>query len=103
MSRRRCALIPGNFCSFELKINGVVHIGYIQIKSSRRIQKMRIQRCIYPMLILMLAFTMGVVAEAQVEAETPTTPPSFHQDSWHVSISPYLWLVGMNGTIHQVG
>ena len=64
---------------------------------------MRIQRCIYPIVILMLAFTMCAVAEAQVEPETPTTPPSFHQDSWHVSISPYLWLVGMNGTIAVAG
>ena len=39
---------------------------------------MRILRCMYPIVILMLAFTMGTIAEAQVEPETPTTPPSWN-------------------------
>ena len=64
---------------------------------------MRILRSMYPIVILVLAFTMGTMAEAQVEPETPTTPPSFHNDSWHASISPYLWLAGMNGTIAVAG
>ena len=64
---------------------------------------MRTLRCMYPIAILMLAFTSSTMAEAQVEPETPTTPPSFHQDSWHASVSPYLWLAGMNGTIAVAG
>ena len=64
---------------------------------------MRILRCIYPIVILIVAFTIGARVEAQVEPETPVTPASFHQDSWHASISPYLWLAAMNGTIAVAG
>src|SRR5215510_155106 len=50
-------------------------------------------------------FLLGLSGEAigQVAPETPATIPSFHDDSWHVNISPYLWMAGMDGTVSVKG
>src|SRR5215475_9406666 len=50
-------------------------------------------------------FLLGLSGEAigQVAPETPVTIPSFHDDSWHVNISPYLWMAGMDGTVSVRG
>jgi hypothetical protein len=42
---------------------------------------------------------MHSVASAQVVPDVPNSQPSFHEDTWHVNVSPYLWLAGMNGTV----
>src|SRR5262249_48326729 len=39
------------------------------------------------------------IATAQVEPETKKVDVPFHEDTWHVTISPYLWMAGMDGTL----
>lgn len=38
-------------------------------------------------------------ALAQVGTEPQDEIPAFHNDHWHVAISPYLWMAGMSGTM----
>jgi opacity protein-like surface antigen len=49
--------------------------------------------------IMLLLLIMHSVANAQVEPDVPNGQPSFQEDTWHVNVSPYLWLAGMNGTV----
>jgi hypothetical protein len=50
-----------------------------------------------------LALGTSRPAAAQVEPEAPANQPTFKEDSWHVSVSPYLWLAGFNGTVSLKG
>jgi len=52
--------------------------------------------CVY--VLLLLLGTCGT-AFGQVGTEPEAEIPDFHDDHWHVAISPYLWMAGMNGTL----
>lgn len=39
------------------------------------------------------------MAVGQVAPETSPTIPSFDDDTWHMQISPYLWMAGIDGTV----
>ena len=57
-------------------------------------------------LLFAVAFsliTLCIVAQAQVDPDTSRGQPTFHDDTWHVDVSPYLWLAGMNGTVSLGG
>jgi hypothetical protein len=48
----------------------------------------------------------GLTVAALGQAQTAPAPkangdttPSFHDDTWHFALSPYLWMAGMNGTL----
>jgi len=47
----------------------------------------------------LLLLVMHSVASAQVVPDVPNSQLGFHEDTWHVNVSPYLWLAGMNGTV----
>jgi hypothetical protein len=52
-------------------------------------------------VIWVIALSLWVVTPLHAQS-TPTTPSdqsTFHDDTWHVNLSPYLWLAGMNGTV----
>ena len=63
----------------------------------------------YLCCLLALLAWLRIVPEAhgQVEPNTPEAPPSFDRDTWHLSVSPYLWFAGLDGTLtldgHAVG
>ena len=40
---------------------------------------------------------------AQTPPNAPSAQPTYYNDTWHVSISPYLWLAGLNGTLGYGG
>ena len=42
-------------------------------------------------------------ANAQVEVEPPQPEPTFANDTWHVNVSPYLWLAGFDGNLNLMG
>ena len=52
---------------------------------------------------LLLWAGVSPLAHAQVEPSPAPPPPSFQQDSWHVSVSPYLWLAGLDGNVNVFG
>lgn len=43
------------------------------------------------------------IAQGQIDADAPADQPEFRDDHWHVNVSPYLWLAGMNGTVSLTG
>lgn len=47
-------------------------------------------------VILLLAGTPSV---GQSAANAPVAQPSFADDTWHINVSPYLWMAGMNGSV----
>jgi opacity protein-like surface antigen len=51
---------------------------------------------------LLLSLTCALLS-AQTAANDPSSPPSFRDDSWRMSVSPYLWMAGMNGTVGFAG
>jgi hypothetical protein len=50
-----------------------------------------------------LALGTSRPAAAQVQPDAPANLPTFKEDTWHVSVSPYLWLAGLNGTVSLAG
>jgi len=55
---------------------------------------------------LFALFLLAVICSplsAQTAPGATSTQLSFHDDTWHVSVSPYLWLAGMNGSIGFAG
>jgi hypothetical protein len=48
-------------------------------------------------------FLLSLTANAQVEVESPQQEPTFANDTWHVSASPYLWLAGLDGNLNLLG
>jgi len=52
-------------------------------------------------MIALSALHLGVcaLAAAQTVTEADSQTPPYHDDIWHTSVSPYLWLAGANGTI----
>ncbi|HEY7088020.1 MAG TPA: hypothetical protein VH518_08020 [Tepidisphaeraceae bacterium] len=50
-------------------------------------------------LHLLLAMIICSPAFAQTVEPSDSETPAYHDDIWHASVSPYLWLAGANGTI----
>jgi len=48
---------------------------------------------------IVLTFAISTPLVAQTAPNTPSEQLSFRNDKWHASISPYLWMAGMNGTV----
>ncbi|NYF91348.1 hypothetical protein RBB79_17120 [Tunturiibacter empetritectus] len=46
---------------------------------------------------------LSLTANAQIEVESPQQEPTFDNDVWHVSVSPYLWLAGLDGNLNLLG
>lgn len=54
-------------------------------------------------LLVLLACGSPVLVHAQVEPEVPSAPPSFAKDTWHISVSPYLWMAGLDADLNIAG
>lgn len=55
-------------------------------------------------LILLLLFALAISPTARGEEEREVPPkPSFANDTWHVSVSPYLWMAGLDATLNIAG
>jgi len=53
--------------------------------------------------LLIVFFTIHLTARSQIEPDSSTARPSFSQDEWHASFSPYLWMAGLNGNVALLG
>jgi hypothetical protein len=60
------------------------------------------RKVFYSLLGLALWF-LGPTAHAQVEPAETSSNVSFRADQWHVSVSPYLWLAGLDGNLNVLG
>ncbi|CAN5403172.1 hypothetical protein BH10ACI4_BH10ACI4_12690 [soil metagenome] len=49
--------------------------------------------------LAVLTLLMTPAVHAQVDTYPLNDQTNFTQDTWHVSLSPYLWLAGLNGTV----
>ena len=47
----------------------------------------------------MLVVAICINGLAQTPSNAPSTQLNFRDDTWHVSVSPYLWLAGTNGSV----
>jgi opacity protein-like surface antigen len=54
-------------------------------------------------LVALALWFWSPAAHAQVEPATTSLNTSFHADQWHVSVSPYLWLAGLDGNLDVLG
>ena len=56
-----------------------------------------------PNVVLLVAIFFSIAIVSDLSALTGSPPSSeqlsFHDDTWHASLSPYLWMAGMNGTV----
>jgi hypothetical protein len=55
------------------------------------------------MLLLATSCLFPFYAKGQVEAEPALDQPVAANDNWHVSVSPYLWLAGLDGNLPLAG
>ena len=61
-----------------------------------------VKPCLAGLLLLaMHCFTCRT--EAQVDPEHVPEPPAVSQDTWHIAVSPYLWMAGLNGNLTVAG
>jgi opacity protein-like surface antigen len=52
-------------------------------------------------LIVAIFFSIAIIPDLRAQTGLPPSSEqlSFHDDTWHASLSPYLWMAGMNGTV----
>jgi len=53
--------------------------------------------------LCMILFFLSFTAHAQLEVEAPEQDAPFTKDAWHVNVSPYLWLAGLDGNLKLLG
>src|SRR5689334_16063477 len=58
-----------------------------------------IQRTLWMVALVAIYVGIGSPVLAQTVTESDSETPLYRDDTWHTSISPYLWLAGANGTI----
>jgi hypothetical protein len=54
-------------------------------------------------ILLCIVLLFSLKAMAQVEVESPQPDPTFANDTWHMSVSPYLWAAGFDGNLSLMG
>jgi hypothetical protein len=52
-----------------------------------------------PVVAVVVLILAGTPSTAQSAANAPVDQPSYSNDIWHISVSPYLWMAGMDGTV----
>jgi hypothetical protein len=67
--------------------------------------KIKNRRTRLVVVLLILAFSLGVStpAHGQVKSRELDTQPSPEDPQWHFNVSPYLWLLGVDGTVGLAG
>lgn len=60
-------------------------------------------KTIHRLLGALLFLQADQAVRAQVEPDVPSAQPSFRNDYWHISVSPYLWLAGLDGNLNVLG
>jgi opacity protein-like surface antigen len=51
------------------------------------------------LFVVSFLLVMSAALPAQTKATASSEQLNFRDDTWHVSISPYLWMAGMNGSV----
>jgi hypothetical protein len=54
-------------------------------------------------LAIFLFFLTGAIVHAQTEPQTPPAARPAAEPGWQITMSPYLWLEGMNGNLNVTG
>jgi hypothetical protein len=50
-------------------------------------------------IVVVTLLRAAIPSPAQTGADVSRDQSSFSNDTWHVSVSPYLWMAGMNGSV----
>src|SRR5215471_7181879 len=59
--------------------------------------------CFVAMMVLLMTGLLPIAFAQGQPASAPGDNLSFHDDTWHVEMSPYLWMAGMNGKLTVAG